>query len=276
MHAIRAAAVLALALVLAGAPERAAADRSRVAAGAPAQSIGGYSAGCVEGAAELPRRGPGYERLGDEERAFGHPELVDFIRDLGRRTRRAAGGALLVADLGLERGGPLPSGHASHQSGLDVDIWYRRSGGRLSARKKAALRPRPMVDLRRQRVTRHWRPAMASVLRAASLDPRVARIFVNPVIKRALCEAGPAPWLAKLRPWYGHHEHFHVRLACPADSRECEDQPPSASGDGCAELAWWFDKEAQAARAKRRVSYRAKIAAAPALPPRCTALLAGD
>jgi penicillin-insensitive murein endopeptidase len=48
-------------------------------------------------------------------------------------------------------------------------------------------------------------------------------------------------WLSKVRPWYGHAEHFHVRIACPADSVECKPQPPPDPSDGCGhELDFWF------------------------------------
>jgi penicillin-insensitive murein endopeptidase len=47
-----------------------------------------------------------------------------------------------------------------------------------------------------------------------------------------------------VRPWWGHHYHFHVRLACPDDSPGCVDQPPPPGGDGCdATLDWWFTDE---------------------------------
>jgi murein endopeptidase len=31
-------------------------------------------------------------------------------------------------------------------------------------------------------------------------------------------------WIAKVRPWFGHDQHFHIRLSCPADSPLCESQ----------------------------------------------------
>ena len=79
--------------------------------------------------------------------------------------------------------------------------------------------------------------------RIAAQDPAVTRIFVNAAIKKALCrEAGAdRDWLRKVRPWYGHAEHFHVRIACPAESVECKPQAPPDEGDGCGhELDYWF------------------------------------
>ena len=50
--------------------------------------------------------------------------------------------------------------------------------------------------------------------------------------------------MAKMRPLYGHHDHFHVRLSCPRGERNCEKQTPPikriSKGDGCDEtLNWW-------------------------------------
>ncbi|WP_339642344.1 penicillin-insensitive murein endopeptidase, partial [Jannaschia helgolandensis] len=45
----------------------------------------------------------------------------------------------------------------------------------------------------------------------------------------------------KVRPWYGHHEHIHVRISCPDGARGCENQAPPPPGDGCAEAQAWVD-----------------------------------
>jgi penicillin-insensitive murein endopeptidase len=89
-------------------------------------------------------------------------------------------------------------------------------------------------------------PARIALIRRAALDPAVSRIFVHPGIKQALCRnAGDErAWLAKVRPWWGHDSHFHVRLGCPKGEPLCHDQDPPPAGDGCgAELAWWFTDE---------------------------------
>src|SRR5581483_9620119 len=80
-------------------------------------------------------------------------------------------------------------------------------------------------------------------IKSAAEDPEVERVFVNAAIKKALCRgaAGSRGWLAKVRPYWGHDYHFHVRIHCPADSHACEPQPPPALEDGCGkELEWWF------------------------------------
>jgi penicillin-insensitive murein DD-endopeptidase len=245
--------------------------RVRTPAPGPARAIGGYSSGCVIGAVRLPAKGGGY-RVGRPERRrdFGHPALVAFVRELGAAVARERLGLLTVGDLGQPRGGPAKGGHASHQSGLDVDLWYA-----LGERRRGARAPLPMVDRKTQRPTRHLDARVRRVIEIAASDPRVERVIVNPVIKRELCERveGERAWLRKLRPWWGHDEHFHVRLACPADSPDCEAQPAMPEGDGCADVAWWFRKEDEKARAQKRQGYRARIGGGLELPAICLKLL---
>ena len=83
------------------------------------------------------------------------------------------------------------------------------------------------------------------MIRRAALDPRVERIFAAPGIKKKLCETagGDRSWLRKVRPYYGHNEHIHVRLSCPAGT-PCRDQAAPPPGDGCgADLDYWFSAE---------------------------------
>ena len=82
---------------------------------------------------------------------------------------------------------------------------------------------------------------IAETVRAAAKDRRVARIFVFPGAKVAMCDAAgrDRDWLRKVRPWWGHHYHFHVRLSCPRGSQGCEDQAAPPSGDGCDDARRW-------------------------------------
>ena len=79
------------------------------------------------------------------------------------------------------------------------------------------------------------------IMKAAAKDPRVARIFVFPGAKVRMCkeEKGDKSWLRKVRPWWGHHYHFHVRLSCPKGMRGCVDQATPPAGDGCADAQTW-------------------------------------
>ncbi len=220
----------------------------------PARVIGRYTAGCIGGAAVLPRGGSGYQAMRpSRNRHYGHPDLVRFVEALGRAAAARGLPVVLVGDLGQPRGGPLPSGHRSHQSGLDVDIWLRFAPGGGAPRGEAleTLPLTSMIDAAagRVRADRFGAP-QRELLRLAAEQPEVERIFVNPVIKQHLCRSEPnAAWLVKLRPWWGHDEHFHVRLRCPADSPLCEAQKPFEPGDGCDDaLARWVQEIRDATR----------------------------
>ena len=215
-------------------------------AGAP-RVVGGVAHGCLMGAAELPPDGPGYAAVRlSRHRNFGHPMLVRYIETLGRATAAAGLPVFYVGDMAQPRGGPLPFGHASHQTGLDVDVWFTlqtRPSLPPDAREDVEL-PSMLLANYREIDPRRFGARQIKLLRLAASAPEVERIFVNPVIKAALCRNARSTdrdWLARIRPWFGHDEHFHVRLRCPADSPECETQKPVPEGDGCGtELASWL------------------------------------
>ena len=264
----------ALGVLLAAGDSARAEDNPWAAAKRPsrgaARSIGGYSAGCLAGGAALPVSGKGFRVMRPERRRhFGHPALVQFIRDLARAARREKLGPLGLGDLSQARGGPAPSGHSSHQTGLDADIWYRVRGAGKRAKQVR------MVDHARGRPAAAWGKRERRLLELAARDPRVDRIFVHPLLKQSMCRTvrGERGWLRRIRPWWGHDEHFHVRLACPDGSRDCVPQAPVPEGDGCAELDAWLSPEAAAERAKKRKSYQSRVGARPALPDRCEALV---
>jgi penicillin-insensitive murein DD-endopeptidase len=245
------AALIALALASGAQGETRENDWSRVAApsAGPARAIGGVAHGCLAGAVRLPDDGPGFEVIHlARHRDFGHPELIAFIEELGRRAAAAGLPPFLVGDMAQPRGGPLPYGHASHQTGIDVDIWFTLAPPEplpVAARETVALPSMLRPDAHAIDPARFGR-RQVRLLRLTAEDPGVERIFVNGAIKEALCRgfegatAGGREWLARLRPWYGHDDHFHVRLRCPADSPDCAEQDPPPPGDGCDEtLAWW-------------------------------------
>jgi penicillin-insensitive murein DD-endopeptidase len=217
-----------------------------------AQSIGKYTAGCLRGGANLPLNGQGYQvmRL-SRNRYYGHPDLVRFIENLGKAAQTQRLGTLLVGDLGMPRGGPTLSGHKSHQTGLDVDIWYllsRQAEQReLSPGERESWSAPSVLNAKANGVNpAEWSPNNEQILEIAATMPEVDRIFVNAYIKKELCGRKTShDWLQKIRPWYAHADHFHVRLKCPPGDRHCDTQEPVPAGDGCgADLAWWFSYEA--------------------------------
>jgi penicillin-insensitive murein endopeptidase len=215
------------------------------------RAIGTYTAGCVQGAVALPPEGAGFQTMRRyRRRFFGHPTLIRYVQELAHAATKQGLGVLSIGDLGQARGGPAPSGHASHQSGLDVDVWFwlLRNGHTLSAPERETIEAPSLVTADGRALdTSQWLPQHAQLLRLAAGFDAVERIFVNPVIKKSLCQQSPgASWLRKLRPWWGHNDHFHVRLRCPIGDTECQAQEPLPPGDGCgADLAWWFTEEAR-------------------------------
>ncbi|KFG70366.1 penicillin-insensitive murein endopeptidase [Microvirga sp. BSC39] len=211
------------------------------------RSIGGYARGCVAGAAAIPVDGENWQvmRL-SRNRNWGHPQLIDFLQRFATRLPSINGWpGLLVGDISQPRGGPMITGHASHQIGLDADIWLTpMPNRRLSRAEREEMSATNVVrddwlDVDPNR----WTPQHTALIRAAAQERSVARIFVNPAIKKALCREAGADrgWLGKVRPMWGHNYHFHIRLACPAGDAACSDQDPPPGGDGCgAELAGWF------------------------------------
>jgi len=225
--------------------------RKVLPAAMPTRVVGFYSKGCIAGAQQMPINGDTWQvmRL-SRNRNWGYPDLVALLKRLSAKAHKDAGWpGILIGDMGQPRGGPALSGHASHQIGLDADIWLTpMPQRRLSLAERDEMRATNVVAADGDDIDEGtWTPQHRRMLEAFAREPGVARIFVNPAIKRALCrEAGPdRDWLTKIRPWWGHNYHFHIRLSCPYGQAECRSQALPPPGDGCGkELAWWFTPEA--------------------------------
>ncbi len=222
--------------------------REITAAAMPARVYGFYSKGCVAGAQPLPLDGPDWQVMRPSRNRFwGHPALLAFVQRLAARVRETTRWpGILVGDMAQPRGGPMLTGHASHQIGLDVDVWLRpMPERRLTREEREDNLSQMMVRADRLDVdTRFWSPDVMGAIAAAAKDSQVERIFVNAAIKKAICRdaRGDRAWLAKVRPMWGHDYHYHIRLACPPGETACETQAPiPGEGDGCdASLAHWF------------------------------------
>lgn len=214
------------------------------------RAIGGYAGGCLAGARALPIDGPAWQAMRlDRNRNWGHPDLVRWVERFAVAAQKEDGWpGMLVGDMSQPRGGPMLTGHASHQIGLDADIWFTPMPNRtLSRQEREEISAVSMLGDDRLSVNPdRWDATRARIIKRAASSPQVERIFVHPAIKKALCESadtmGPdRTWLSKVRAYWGHHYHFHVRLACPKDSANCKPQPPVPGDDGCgAELAHWY------------------------------------
>jgi penicillin-insensitive murein endopeptidase len=235
----------------------------KVASPLAARSIGSYARGCLAGGKPLPIDGPAWQAMRlSRNRNWGHPALIAYVERLAEDAKAKDGWpGLLVGDLAQPMGGPMLTGHASHQIGLDADIWLNpMPANTLSPEEREIRSAVSMLAADRVSVDpKIWTPDHAKLIKRAASYPEVARIFVHPAIKKAMCDwAGndKGAWLSKVRPWWGHDYHFHVRLSCPAGQEGCVSQPLIGTGDGCGkEVDSWLKR-------------MRKPVAAPATPPK--------
>lgn len=209
-----------------------------------AEPHGGYAKGCLAGGVQLPETGPTWQAMRlSRNRNWGYPETVDFIRDLSAVASQQPGWkGLYIGDISQPRGGPMLTGHRSHQIGMDIDIWMRPPKRLdLTATERENISSISMRRAKGAYVNENWTPQHHEILKAAAQDPRVARIFVFPGAKAQMCkdEKGDRSWLRKIRPWWGHHYHFHVRLNCPQGAPNCVNQKTPPPGDGCKDAEKW-------------------------------------
>jgi len=214
-----------------------------------ASSIGGYAKGCLAGGVALPVNGPDWQvmRL-TRNRNWGNPRLVDYVERLASDAHALDGWpGLLIGDMSQPRGGPMLKGHTSHQVGLDADIWLTPMPDRiLTPEERENMTAVSMLEDPFTVDPEIFTLLHVKLIKRAASYPQVARIFVHPAIKTALCEQAPKvgkdkSWLAKVRPWWNHHYHFHVRLSCPPGEQNCQNQKPVTGDLGCGkELKDWY------------------------------------
>lgn len=255
--------------------------------------VGSYARGCAAGLVELPETGPSWQAMRlSRHRNFGHPVMIDYIRDLSAAAQQIGWAGLYIGDISQPRGGPMTSGHASHQIGLDADIWMlppKRLN--LSVQEREEISSVAVRSADQRSVTRNWTARHAALLRAAASDKRVDRIFVAAAVKNEMCKTATSAdtaWLQKIRPIAGHDTHFHVRLKCPKGARLCETQKPTVAdlsngGTGCDEtLMWWVTDYLDPPKATGKPAKPAPREKRPReftmadLPKQCRAVLASD
>lgn len=213
-----------------------------------ARAIGGYAKGCLSGAKALPVNGPTWQVMRtSRNRNWAHPALLNLIEKLANDAKKDDGwNGLLVGDMSQPRGGPMLTGHASHQIGLDADVWFTPMPDHvLTDKERESLVPVDMVKDRSTLNRDNWTESRAKLIKTAASYPEVARIFVHPPIKKELCRwaTGDRSWLAKVRPYFNHTYHFHIRMKCPPGFAGCKNQAPAAPADGTGcgtELAYWM------------------------------------
>jgi len=225
----------------------------KTAAALAPRAIGWYAKGCLAGGVHLADSGPVWQTMRpSRNRAWGHPKLIRLLKRLATEAKKYDGwSGLLVGDIGQPRGGPLPSGHASHQVGLDADIWLTPMPDRvLTYREREDISATTMLDKTKVAVDpKVFTDKQVALIKRAASYREVQRIFVHPAIKKALCERAGKDrrWLAKVRPLWGHHYHFHIRMFCPNGG--CRVQAPVSGDDGCGkEVKNWLKEIAKSAK----------------------------
>jgi len=253
--------------------------------------FGSYSRGCIAGAEQVPADGPAWQVMRpSRDRAWGHPELIALIKRLAVEAKANDGwNGLLVGDLQQPRGGPMLTGHASHQLGLDADVWLTPMPDRTLSRKERETMSATLMTKDRKTIdASRWTEAHAKLIKRAASYKEVERIFVHPPIKKALCDwaGNKGAWLAKVRPLYGHNYHFHIRMGCPKDSPKCKPQGTARpkDGTGCGEeLAYWYSdkpwnkpKKTAAAKDKKKNATGVPIPRPKPVPPQNLAWLPSE
>lgn len=210
-----------------------------------AKAIGYYTRGCLSGGQPLAVNGEAWQAMRlSRNRNWGHPVLIKFIEEFAKTVKEEDGWkGILVGDLSQPRGGPMLSGHRSHQMGLDADIWLNEMPDkRLTYKEREEISAVSMLDKTGLAVNPNvWTENHVKVIKRATQFKAVQRVLVHPAIKKALCKAAgdDRGWLRKVRPWWGHHYHMHIRLKCTEPS--CKAQGGTPAGDGCGKpLDYWF------------------------------------
>jgi penicillin-insensitive murein DD-endopeptidase len=248
-RALTVALALAASAALAEPPAKELFGAQKLPSQSAPQSYGFYSKGCLDGAVAIPIDGPHWQvmRL-SRNRNWGHPHLIALLERLAADGAKVGWPGLMIGDISQPRGGPMLTGHASHQIGLDADVWLNpMPSRRLSAKEREDISAVSMLKGNGLYVDESiWTPAHAAILKTAASYPEVERILVHPGIKKKLCDTvkGDRAWLSKVRPNWGHNYHFHMRIKCQAGSPGCKGQEKVVPGEGCdSSLAWWFTDE---------------------------------
>lgn len=209
--------------------------------GSSARIYGSTGLGCIDGAVAVKESKSLKFQVWGRGRNFAHPLMAQYLDDLRQKLKDQGLPPLVVGDISRKYGGPYgpSSNHSSHNTGLDVDLPFFFAQG---------IEPSDHPDVyivRGEELLPTFTADIASLIINAASDPRVDRVFVAPKIKQRMCQIYEREpyngFLHKLRPWFGHQAHMHVRLKCPSDSPNCISQAPIPAGTGCGyEVESWF------------------------------------
>lgn len=303
-HAVRLGSVAAVALVLASPakaqditpPGYAVPPLKSITASTPAkdlfgrvekpssgreESIGFYTKGCLAGGKALSLSGATWQVMRpSRNRYYGRAKLVAFIQRISKKVAaNTSWPGLLIGDMSQPRGGPMLKGHASHQVGLDVDIWLRpMPTAEMNMQAREQIMSTNLVAANRTDLNEYYNRNTLEALRTLATDPEVERVLVNPAIKRRVCmdAKGDRGWLQKVRPVWGHDYHTHVRLGCSGSDGSCKSQADVVPGDGCGKaLDWWFTPGRLFPRPPAKPPKPAPPLTLAGMPKQCAAVLNG-
>ena len=222
----------------------------------PARSIGGYADGCLSGGVALPISGPNWQvmRL-SRNRNWGNPALITFLERFAAHAKQEWNG-LLVGDMSQPRGGPMISGHASHQIGLDADIWFTPMPDHVLTREEREMdgavnmvQPDGLgVD------AKVWTPERTALIRTAAHGSGDDAHFRQCRDQEADVQRGRigSRLAEQSAAVVGPCRAFSRPHRLPGRQSECKPQPPPDPGDGCGhELDFWFKEFDPASRPRR-------------------------
>src|SRR5471032_799862 len=139
--------------------------RKMLPAAMPTRVVGFYAHGCIAGAAALPIDGETWQvmRL-SRNRNWAHPAMIAFLERFSKKAAtKGVWPGILIGDISQPRGGPMLTGHLSHQVGLDADIWLTPMPDRtLTRAEREEMSAVNMVTEDGLSVDRaHWTPRQA-------------------------------------------------------------------------------------------------------------------
>lgn len=206
---------------------------------------GFYSNGSIQNAVQLSDSGDGFIKLFvPRNRAWGSQEIISMIIDSSAelRQKHPERDRLQIGDIGAQNGGQITR-HGSHQNGLDVDLAYLRINNREQRPEDVGGFDELMVINKKISsnfdIERNW-----ELVKALHKYAEVQRIFMDPLIKKALCAQATKlnelqsqeSVLQSIRPYPNHADHLHVRLKCPPYAKECVPQEDTPQGSGCSNI----------------------------------------
>ena len=144
---------------------------------------------------QLPDRGPGFQGYYASNRRWGTERTIETLRTVAANYNAATGQTLRVGDISLRGGGDI-DGHASHETGRNVDLDMAFSDGRTD------------IERNRNSVNATWRSPnydraatrrLVQEIRRA--NPNIQILFNDPVLVRE----------GLVRAYPNHDNHLHLQ-----------------------------------------------------------------